>query len=292
MKLNIFAAICAALPVLIHSHFVRAEDESILRLGGSTTLLPVISKVASDYMEKFKTWNNVDSNFPKKDIVIFVSGGGSSFGVKSAINGTVNIGLASRNLKDKEKKLLGKYQTYLVGRDAVVIATNAKSPLVSVLDNLSSGQVASIFSAEAKTLKHIEASLPANEIVLLVRDSGAGSAEMMQDLIMKDKQISPNALQLPSQGALLRKLEINEHAVGYISSGLVLSNDSVTAFGLNGVAPTNENVVNGSYGFSRPLLMVVKGKPGGMTQKFIDYVLNEGQNAVAANNYVPAGSFQ
>jgi len=278
--------------VLALSPVAKADDEGILRLGGSTTLLPVISKVASDYMEKFETWNKVDPSFPKKDIVIFVSGGGSSFGVKSAINGTVHIGLASRDIKDKEKKLLGEHATYLVGRDAVVIAVNAKNPLTGVRDNFSGADVARVFSGEAKALKDIDAKLPADEIVLLVRDSGAGSAEMMQSLIMKDKQISPHALQLPSQGALLRKLETNKRAVGYISSGLVLGSDAVTAFGLDGVAPTNANVINGSYKFSRPLLMVVKGKPSAMAKKFIDYVLKEGQSVVTENNYVPAGAGQ
>ena len=289
MKNSIIATLLAAIVMLAQAHLGSAQAfDGILRLGGSTTLLPVVSKVASDYMEKFETWDKVDPAFPKKDIVIFVSGGGSSFGVKSAINGTVHIGLASRNLKDREKKLLGGYKTYLVGRDAVVVATNVKSPLVKSRNNLSSADVAAIFSGEAKTLKDIEDTLPANEIVLLVRDSGAGSAEMMQDLIMKKKQISPNALQLPSQGALLKKLETNTRAVGYISSGLVLSNDAVVAFGLDGVAPKNENVINGSYKFSRPLIMVVKGAPNAMAQRFIDYVLTEGQKDVAANDYVPA----
>ena len=99
-------------------------DSGTIRIGGSTTLLPIISKIASDYMEKFETWDKADLSLPKKDIVIFVSGGGSGFGIKSVINGTANIGMASRNIKEKEKKMLGEYKAYLVGKDAVVFAAN------------------------------------------------------------------------------------------------------------------------------------------------------------------------
>ena len=42
------------------------------------------------------------SPMPKEEIVLFVSGGGSSFGVRSVLNGTVEIGLVSRHLKEKE----------------------------------------------------------------------------------------------------------------------------------------------------------------------------------------------
>jgi len=107
---------------------------------------------------------------------------------------------------------------------------------------------------------------------------------------MGDKQVSQNALQLPSQGALLKKLVTNTKGIGYISSGLVFGSDKIKAFDLEGIEPTNKNVINGSYPFVRPLLMVVKGKPGLMAKSFIDYVMTVGQLIVADNDYVPAAA--
>jgi phosphate transport system substrate-binding protein len=265
------------------------EEDGILRIGGSTTLLPIISKAASDFMEIHGTWDKVDPSLPKKDVVIFVSGGGSGFGMKSVINGTVHIGLASRKIKEKEKKLLGEHAAFLVGKDAVVIAANKNNPLAKAKDSFTKDEVAEIFSAEKRSFKDIDSTMPDKEIVLFVRDSGAGSAEMMQKLILRKRQVSSGALQLPSQGTLLRKLETNTQALGYISSGLAFSSNKLHAFALEGVVPTNDNVINGKYMFVRPLLMVVKGKPGPMVRHFIDYVLTKGQETVIANNYVPAG---
>ena len=238
-------------------------------------------------MEKYKTWDHVNQRMPPKDIVIFITGGGSSFGVKSLIDGTVDIGLASRELKDKEKSMLKQYKTFLVGKDAVVIATSKANPIAKVKDDFTKKELADIFSGAQNTYKSINTSLPNQPVVLLVRDSGAGSTEMLQSIIMSDKLISPKALQLPSQGALLKKLETNNSAICYISSGLALDNKNLKIFSLEGVYPSQENVINGSYAFTRPLLMIVKENYGNMAGAFIDYVLEEGQKIVSELNYVP-----
>ena len=282
----VLAALSAA--AFITQASANPMKEGILRIGGSTTLLPTVSTVASDFMRKFRTWDKVNVSLPKKRVIIFVSGGGSGFGIKSTVNGTVNIGLASRDLKEKEKKLMEEYQTYLVGRDALVFAVNKENPLAAVRRGFTLAEIAELFSGEKRTFNDVDSSLPADGMVLFVRDSGAGSAEMLQKLALKKKKISPEALQLPSQGSLLKKLENNTSGMGYISSGLAFASDKLAIFDLEGITPTNENVINGKYVFIRPLLFVVKGKPDPMTRAFIDYMLDEGQKVIKANHYVPA----
>lgn len=272
------------------SQLLAAEDPAngMLRVGGSTTLLPIISQTAINFMKVYRNWNDVDPTFPDQKVTIFVSGGGSSFGVRSVLNKTVHIGLASRNLKESEKKLLGAHDVHLVGNDAIVFAANRNNPLHQVKINFTFTEVRSIFSGRHDSYRSISSNLAERRIVLLVRDSGAGSAEMLQKLIMGNSPISTHALQLPSQGAMLKKLESNRLAIGYISSGLVFGSDKIKPFALRGVVPTNLNVVNGSYAFVRPLHMVTKGTVGPMAQSFIDYVLGEGQSVVEASYYVPA----
>ena len=161
------------------------------------------------------------------------------------------------------------------------------NPIAVLKDGFTSGELALIMSGAHYTFQSVDDSLPPEEIVLFVRDSGAGSAEIIQNQIMGERQISPDALQLPSQGALLKKLESNEHGLAYISSGLALGSDVLKAYSLDGIEPTNENFVSGQYSLVRPLLMLVKGEPSVMQLHFIDYVLNEGQKIVESNNYVP-----
>ena len=144
-----------------------------------------------------------------------------------------------------------------------------------------------IYSGEAKTYQDVRPNLPAKPILILMRDMAGGSTEMVQQLILKDKTFSSQAIQVPSQGANLKKVEGNSSAITYISSVLALESDKLKVFNFEGVEPTNENVVNGKYPITRPLILVVKDKPSLTEQKFIDFILNEGQSIVAEHGYVP-----
>ncbi len=264
----------------------EAEFNETIRVGGSTTLLPVIADCASQYMEKYSTWDKVDPSLPKKQVLIFVTGGGSGFGVNSAINGTVDIGMSSRDLKEGEKTKLGAHKECLVSKDCVAFAVKKDNPLAT-LDNLTAADIVKIYSGEAKTYQDVRPNLPAKPILILMRDMAGGSTEMVQQLILKDKTFSSQAIQVPSQGANLKKVEGNSSAITYISSVLALESDKLKVFNFEGVEPTNENVVNGKYPITRPLILVVKDKPSLTEQKFIDFILNEGQSIVAEHGYVP-----
>ena len=61
-----------------------------LSLAGSTTVQPLAEVLGEAFMEM------------NPDLVIEVQGGGSSVGVTSAGEGTANIGMASRAIKDSE----------------------------------------------------------------------------------------------------------------------------------------------------------------------------------------------
>jgi phosphate transport system substrate-binding protein len=52
--------------------------------------------------------------------------------------------------------------------------------------------------------------------------------------------------------------------------------------------PSIENVINGKYPISRPLLIYTNGQPQGLVKKFVDFVLSkEGQDIVLATDFVP-----
>jgi phosphate transport system substrate-binding protein len=225
---------------------------------------------------------------PDVQPVIYVTGGGSGFGIKAAASGTVDIGMSSRDLNDNEKKALGAHRIDLVGKDALAFAVHINNPLAKAKRNLTSEDVRRIFSGQYRTYRDIDPSLPAQEIVLLVRDPGSGIAELLQQEVMGKLQVSPNALQMPSQGALLKKLESNVNAFSYVSAGLAAELERLSIFTLEGVEPSHANIVNGTYKLARPLLLIVKGEtPSPYAKRFVDYMLNEGQASVAAHGFVP-----
>jgi phosphate transport system substrate-binding protein len=287
LRSRLAVVIATAAALLFVTPAARAADGT-LRIGGSTTLVFAVANAAVTFMDRFKTWKQADPALPDVQPVIYVTGGGSGFGIKAAANGTIDVGMSSREINDKEKKALGAYRSDLVGKDALAFAVQVNNPLAKARRNLTSEDVRKIFSGEYRTYRDIDASLPAQEIVLLVRDPGSGVAELLQQEVLGKMQVSPNALQMPSQGALLKKLESNPNAFSYVSAGLAAELDRLVIFTFEGVEPSHANIVNGTYKLARPLQLIVTSEtPSPYAKRFVDYMLDDGQAVIASLGFVP-----
>ena len=99
------ACVGAAMLITVGCGSNQSSQSTQLTYNGSSTLAPVISKIATDFTEKNKTWNHVDSSLPDKDITIYVSSGGSGTGIKAVIDGTADFGLVAREKSKITMKL-------------------------------------------------------------------------------------------------------------------------------------------------------------------------------------------
>ena len=266
-RLVLAAVAAAASPAL-------AQDAAI-RVGGSTTALPIISSCAAHFMEKFASWDRVDAALPKDQTVVYVTGGGSGFGVKGLANGTIDVGLVSRDLKDTEVKTLGQPVVQVFARDAVAIATSTTSPLAKAKRGFTSAELAAIFSGQTTQFSQVDPGLPAKPMVLLTRDASGGVTEIFQERVMKRERLSPARLQFPSTAALVKKLETNDAAIAFVSAGAVSQDGDIRVYAVDGVVPTQENIVNGKYALNRPMLIVAKPNPPRKVQAFMDYVMGD-----------------
>lgn len=183
-------------------------QKTSIKIGGSSTLAPIVAKCADNFTEEFKTWNKVDASLPEEPIVIFVSTGGSGFGLKSAQDGTFDIGLVSKSLKDDEKAPFAQGEIVQIGSDVLDIAVNPQNPAAKVKPNLTSAELKDIFSGKITSWKQLDPKLPDKEIVVAVRDIGGGASEVFDKAVMKGTPISPKAQQIPSMGAWQPRLWI------------------------------------------------------------------------------------
>ena len=236
------------------------ESNQIL-FNGSSTLAPVITSIATNFFDTYGTWKAYDSSLPDEDIAIYVSAGGSGQGTKAVIDGTSTFGMVARSVKDEEKKAIKDEKEYQVGIDALTIAVNPENPVTKIIDDLSTEQIVSLFSGEYKTWKDLDASLPDEEVVVITRDINGGAHEVFQKNIMGDTEVKSDAIQ---------------------NAGKVVT------MKVNGVEPTKENIINGSYIIQRPLLLVGSGEPTAVQQAFLDVVLgDEGQKTVEDMGFIP-----
>ncbi|ACQ54216.1 phosphate ABC transporter substrate-binding protein [Clostridium botulinum] len=253
----------------------KKESGKIMCIG-SSTLAPVVSKAGDTLKSKHGTWKKMNDKLPDENIELAVSSGGSGAGVKAALEKTANFGLISREVSKDEKAKMKEYNEIKIGYDALTLSVNPQNLILKNKKGLTSEEIQKIFSGEAKTWKDVDPSLPANKIVLVVRDAGGGAAEVFQKAVMGDKKVSKDAVQAPSMGALTQKVIENKDAIGYASVGLVDQNKGkLTPMEVDGIAPTKENITSGKYKIARPLLLIKDGKLTGVEQTFVDFLKSE-----------------
>ena len=131
--------------------------------------------------------------------------------------------------------------------------------------------------------------MPNQEIIVVTRDLGGGAHEVFQQKIMGSVEVTKDAIQAPSMGALVTKVKENPYAIGYASYGMLgQSKGQIVAFKVNGVAPTDETITDGSYMIQRPLLIVGKGNMGGVADAFTKYLKSEeGRKVIHKMGFVP-----
>ena len=267
-----------------------SKEAKPIHFAGSSSLAPIIGAIGADFEEKYGTWDSLDESFPKEKIEIAVTSGGSGDGPSSVADKTADFGMLARGVKDSERKALGEgYKEFFVAADALTISVNKENPISEKIGDLSSETIKKIFSGEIKFWDELDESLEHKEIVLIIRDLSGGAAEVFEKQIMKGTPISENAIQSPSMGALAEKIATNKYAIGYAGYGVYNKNsDRLFAFSVDGVSPTEENVLNGSYKIQRPVLFVTNKDLTEMEKAFVDYIFSDvGRNLVKENGYIP-----
>ena len=260
-----------------------------ITFNGSSTLAPVISKAGTAFTEQNSTWKKVNDSFPDKPIEIIVAPGGSGAGIKAVLDKKADFGLVAREVKESEKEKIKDFKEYKVGIDALTIAVNPNNPITKIKDNLTSDEIKKIFSGEYKTWNQVDPALPANEIIVVTRDLGGGAHEVFQKKIMGDTNVTDSAIQAPSMGALVTKIIENENAIGYASYGVSAQNaGKVVPLKVDGIAATEQTIIDGSYKIQRPLLIVGSGELTALQQAFMEYLKSEkGVQIVKDMGFIP-----
>jgi len=243
-----------------------------LVINGSTTVLPIGQAAAEKFMEAYP------------DTTVSVSGGGSGNGIKALIDGTTDIAMSSRFIKDKEVAMAvekGRYPVpFAVAVDALLPVVHPSNPV----KDLTIEQLRDIYLGKIKNWKEVGG--PDKRIVAVTRDTSSGTFEVWEEKVMDKKRISPRALVVASNGAMVQTVAGNPAAIGYIGIGYL--NDSVKAIAVGGIEGTPKTALDGSYPISRYLFMFTQGWPTGTALKFINFVLSDaGQEIVASTGFIP-----
>lgn len=245
----------------------NAEVTGTVSTDGSTSMEKVIMSLG----ESFQAEN--------KGITVGYNPTGSGSGITAVSEGRCDIGLASRALKDDEKAA-GLKETVLA-LDGIAIIVNPENKV----SDLTVEQIAKIYTGEITNWKDVGGDDA--EIVLIGREAGSGTRDGFES-ITGTKDSCKYRQELTSTGDVITTVAGNPNAIGYAS--LASIKDTVKAISVNGVAPSEATVSDGSYEVQRPFILVTKEgvELSKAAQLFFDYATGkDAADIISAAGAVP-----
>lgn len=250
----------------------RKKDPSLVRIKGSDTMLVLSQR----WSEKFMALH--------PGVSIYAEGGGTATGIKSLINNNADICAASRLLRPDEVSALAKAHktlgiSYLVAKDALSIYLH---PANSVKD-LTLKQLRDIFSGRITNWAEVGGS-DAN-IEVFIRSPNSGTYLYFKERVLEGNAYSSTAVSRPTTEAVVNSILNAPNGIGY---GGIAHGNNLTHSKVNGISPSEESVRYDLYPITRYLYLYTINKPGGITKRFIDWILStDGQRIVKRVGYIP-----
>ena len=213
-------------------------------------------------------------------ITVTYNATGSGAGIQAVGEGRCDIGLSSRSLKDEEKAS-GLEETILA-YDGIAIIVNPANPVA----DLDVETIAKIYTGEITNWKEVGGNDA--EIVLIGREAGSGTRDGFESITGTEDNCKYRQ-ELTSTGDVITTVSSNPDAIGYASLSSV--KDAVKALTVDGVAPSEETIKDGSYVVQRPFVLVTKKDTAlsKSAQKFFDYITSKDANEIVSSaGVVPA----
>ena len=228
---------------------------------GSTSMEKVIGALSESFMA-----DNADTT-------VTYNPTGSGSGITAVQEGTCDIGLSSRALKDEEKAA-GLMETVLA-YDGIAIIVHPDNPV----SDLTIEQIAQLYTGEITNWKDVGGNDA--QVVLIGREAASGTRDGFES-ITGTKDACQYRQELTSTGDVITAVSQNPDAIGYAS--LASIKDSVKALNVDGVTPSEDTVKDGSYKVQRPFVLVTaEGKAlTPVAQAFFDYAASPDAAAIIA----------
>uniref|UniRef100_UPI0038517D7E phosphate ABC transporter substrate-binding protein n=1 Tax=Methanobrevibacter smithii TaxID=2173 RepID=UPI0038517D7E len=184
-----------------------------------------------------------------------------------------DIGMCSKAL-DNNSSL----QQYELGKDGIVIAINTQNQV----SDLSDEQLQGIFSGKITNWNQVGGS--DGEINVITREEGSGTLDAFESIVMGDSKIKDDSVVQSSTEAVKQSVSQDPNAIGFVSYAHM--SDDIKAVNVNGVAPSDATIADGTYELQRPFLFLTNGEPTGETKNFIDWVLSDDGGKVLADEKI------
>ena len=265
-------------------------DRDYPKLDGAVALIPIYAAAANALYQK----NKEQSDDARKKAVGLSETSPAAY--KALLDGHADIIFALAPSEEQVKEAAEKGITYTltpIGREAFVFLVNEKNPVT----NLSIEQVRNIYSGRINNWQEVGGA--PGKILAFQRNEGSGSQTAMQRFVMRGASMrKPLETEYHgSMGGIIRRIADYrnlDHAIGYsfrYYATVMYATSGIRLLAIDNVAPTVENIRNGTYPFTGDIHMVTARPLSENARKLHDWFLSdEGQQLIEEAGYVPLKS--
>jgi len=262
----------------------------VVKIDGSSTVFPITEAVAEEFQKARKGATNV---------TVGISGTGGGF--KKFCRGETDIANASRPILKKEMDDCGKagirYYELPVAYDALTVMVN---PQNNFIKSMTVAELKKIWEPGAQgrimTWKDVNPAWPDQKLKLYGAGADSGTFDYFTEAIVgKAKSSRGDYTASEDDNVLVQGIAGDKGALGYFGFAYYIENQKkLKAVPIDGgkgpVAPTPENVDNGSYQpLSRPIFIYVSEKSLDKPEvrDFVDFYMKNARPLVKEVKYIP-----
>src|SRR5690242_5099829 len=252
--------------------FVAPAETLVIK--GSDTLG---AKLVPQLSEEFKAQH--------PDTTFNIAAEGSTTGIAAIIDGTAQIGMASRPTKSEEvataKAKNVNFKETIVAYDGIAVIVNSANPVKS----LTKKQVEQIFTGDVADWSAVGGT--AGKISTYTRNTSSGTYSEFKELAMKKRDYAPTSQKLAGNEQIASEVAKNPKGVGYV--GLAYTKASgIKVVPIDRAMPSKESVLGKAYPYARPTFYYTNGEPTGLAKQFVDFTVSDaGQKIVEQVGFVP-----
>lgn len=270
-RLTVISA-CLGVTVMAGGCETKEDTMSLsgnIQLVGSTSMEELCVALSESYMEK------------NPNVSVSAEYIGSTGGIEALLAGSADIGTSSRNLTQDELDQ-GAVEN-IVAKDGIAVII---SPTVTGIEGLTSQQIIDIYLGDITNWSEVGG--PDMPIVTIGHEAGSGTRDPFEEILGIVDQCN-YANEMSGSGPVITKVGETEGSIGYCSSAIV--DDVVKVLSVDGVKPTKENIQNGTYSMTKPMVMATMGEiseQDELIQDFFDFVYSdEGVALTESVNLIP-----
>ena len=245
------------------------------------------------------------------NVLFTIGGGGSTLGEEMAMSRRVDLGASTLFPPDEPTARQRTLVRIPIGVDGLAIVVHSNN----IVEGLTIDQLRGLYSGEI--LDWAEVGGEAGEVLLVSREDGSGSRIFFEDEVMQGEPVSLTAVVMPTSQDVVDYIAKTPNAIGYVSRGLVMAQESnapatstpdpniitevvtptltqtptpgvhVRVVTLDGELPTLTALRARSYPLIQPLYLVSRGQTWSNVRQFVDFVLSPAGQTIVRRYHLP-----